>query len=73
VVIAQHGHRADIRRELKETSHQVLQDAMKDTVKQITETVGHMAEKLREYGNKERGKRSFFFDSLIDSVRDFPK
>ena len=62
---------ADIKRELVESNETVLTDAMKHTAKQITEVVGHMAEKLREYGEREKsGKRVFFFDSLVENVRD---
>ena len=62
----------DMKREMTEASEQVLQEAMKDTVKQISEAVGHMASKLREYGNQS-GKKVFFFDSLVDNVRDLAK
>ena len=62
---------ADIKRELVESNETILTDAMKHTAKQITEVVGHMAEKLREYGEREKsGKRVFFFDSLVENVRD---
>ena len=68
---------ADIKREMQEASEEVLQAAMKDTVKQISETVGHMAKKLKEYGERElsdkKGKRTFFLDSLVDNVRDLAK
>ena len=64
---------ADIKREMQEASEEVLRDALKDTVAQITKTVGHMAEKLREYGKGKDGKKSFFFDSLVGNVRDLAK
>jgi hypothetical protein len=66
----------DIRRELGETSNVVMAEAMKHTAKQITDVVGHMADKLKEYGkgghNKKTGKkeRSFFSYSLVDNVRE---
>jgi hypothetical protein len=66
----------DIRRELGETSNVVMAEAMKHTAKQITEVVGHMADKLKAYGkgghNKKTGKqeRSFFSYSLVDNVRE---
>jgi hypothetical protein len=66
----------DIKRELAETSAATLNDAMKHTAAQISEVVGHMAEKLKAYGkgghNKKTGKqeRSFFSYSLVDNVRE---
>lgn len=63
----------DIRRELAETNDVVLQDAMKHTAEQITEVVGHMAEKLKGYNSVKGGKdgtRSFFSFTLIDNVRE---
>jgi hypothetical protein len=68
----------DIKREMQEASEQMLQDIMKDNVKQISEVVGHMSSKLREYGERElsdkkSGKRTFFLDSLVDNVRDLAK
>jgi hypothetical protein len=59
---------ADIKREIAETAKDVIGDAMKATAKEIVDKVGHMATKLREYG--QEGKRSFFFDSLVDNVRE---
>lgn len=59
----------DIKRELGETSDKVLDGAMKDTAKQITEVVGHMAEKLAAYGTKN-GKRNWFTDSMVENIRE---
>lgn len=59
----------DIKRELAETSDKVLDGAMKDTAKQITEVVGHMAEKLAAYGTKD-GKRNWFTDSMVENIRE---
>jgi len=67
----------DIKRELVETSNDVLTDAMRHTAKQITEVVGHMAEKLNGYKatrrkSKATGKtsRNFFSYSLVENVRE---
>jgi hypothetical protein len=62
----------DIRRELTETSETVLSDAMKHSVEQIVEVVGHMSEKLKTYGQTIEGakKHSFFTDSLVANVRE---
>lgn len=67
----------DIKRELVETSEATLTDAMKDTARQISEVVGHMAEKLKGYNSKVSGKkkrsttaRSFFSHSLVENVRE---
>jgi hypothetical protein len=60
----------DIRRELQETSQATLTDAMKHTAKQISEVVGHMAEKLKDYKKPGKKARSFFSYSLVDNVRE---
>jgi len=60
----------DIKRELTETSADVLNGAMQDTVKQIAEVVGHMAKKLGEYKSVKDGKRHFFANSLVENVRE---
>jgi len=60
----------DIKRELTETSANVLDGAMQHTVKQIAEAVGHMATKLKEYKAKDDGKRHFFANSLVENVRE---
>jgi len=59
----------DIKRELAETNEAVLADAMKHTAKQITEVVGHMAEKLKAYKKPGKGSRSFFSHTLVENVR----
>jgi hypothetical protein len=64
---------ADIKRELEQTTARVGNDTLRHTAERITEAVGHMAEKLREYnsGNLGKdGKRNFFLNSLVDNVRD---
>jgi hypothetical protein len=62
---------ADIKAELAKTSKEVVANAMQHTATQIIETVGHMAEKLKDYnaGSGDK-KRKFFLDSLVDNVRD---
>jgi len=62
---------ADIKREIAEMSDRVIDDAMRHTARQIVETVGHMAEKLKEYKSGDEGApRKFFFNSLVDNVRE---
>jgi hypothetical protein len=62
---------ADIKAELAKTSKDVVANAMQHTATQIIETVGHMAEKLKDYnaGSGDK-KRKFFLDSLVDNVRE---
>jgi hypothetical protein len=60
----------DIKRELAETSDATLNDAMKHTVTQISEVVGHMAEKLKGYKKAGNKSRSFFSYSLVENVRE---
>jgi hypothetical protein len=59
----------DIRRELNETSANVLDSAMKHSMAQIAEVVGHMSEKLKSYKTKSE-TRNFFASSLVDNVRE---
>lgn len=64
---------ADIRREIEETSIRVAADTLRHTAQRIADTVGHMAEKLKEYNSGSKGKndkRNFFLNSLVDNVRD---
>jgi len=61
----------DIRRELAESADAVLDDAMKDSARQIVEVVGHMSRKLKEFdANEKAGTRSFFTASLVNNVRE---
>jgi hypothetical protein len=62
---------ADIKAELAKTSKDVVANAMQHTATQIIETVGHMADKLKDYnaGSGDK-KRKFFLDSLVDNVRE---
>src|SRR5262249_53471202 len=56
----------DIKRELDETSVEVLDGAMRDTIEQITTVVGHMAGKLKAYGKDD----SFFTKAIVNNVRE---
>jgi len=58
---------ADIKRELNETSDQVLTDAMAHTAKQLSEVIGNMATKLKD---NDEGERQIFRDSLVENVRE---
>jgi hypothetical protein len=60
----------DIKRELVETNDAVLTDALQHTAQQITEVVGHMADKLKRYKQKGKDSRSFFSYTLVDNVRE---
>jgi hypothetical protein len=66
----------DIRADLAAKNERVIDDAMRETAHDIIEKVGHMAEKLKEYQGvgarkgKGRAGRTFFFDSLVDNVRE---
>ena len=63
---------ADIKAEIEASTAQVTEDAMKHNYQQIAEVVGHMAEKLKEYGTKKPGARkaSWFADTLVENVRE---
>jgi hypothetical protein len=58
---------AEIKQQLQATSKEAVSNAMHHTGQRIIETVGRMAEKLREYKTTE-GK--CFRDSLVDNVRE---
>lgn len=58
---------AEIRQQLEETTRDAVSKAMEHTGQRIIETVGRMAEKLREYKTTE-GK--CFRDSLVENVRE---
>jgi hypothetical protein len=65
----------DIKRELAETNDRVLADAVQHTAKQITDVVGKMAEKLKDYKKPGKGSRSFFSHNLdndpgLDAITD---
>jgi hypothetical protein len=55
---------------------QALDDAMRDSVTRVVETVGHMATRLRAYRPAERrGDRTegAFRNSLVDNVRELAR
>jgi hypothetical protein len=64
---------AEIKAKLKETTSNVVDNAMKHTAEQIVAVVGKMAKKLGEYrpsagkGDKSEG---IFRDSLVENVRE---
>lgn len=60
----------DLRREITQSTSGVVDKAMEATASEIIETVGHMAEKLKEYGTAKEGERKFFLDSLVGNVRE---
>lgn len=57
-----------IRKELVADTANVIDNAMKDNAEQIITIVGHMASKLKDYGE---GKR--MHDSLVENVRELAK
>lgn len=69
-----------IRAQIEETSKQALQRAQQEVVERIREAVGHMADRLREYGetlnaraaSNETGKAGAprLFDSLVENIRE---
>ena len=63
---------ADIKRELAETSDQVLAGAMADTKDQIVKVVGHMSERLAAYKSGGKGEKAegIFRDTLVENVRE---
>jgi len=76
--VLDHDTIEDIKRELAETNEQVLADATRHSIDQITRIVGHMSEKLSEYkpgapvkkGKGGKPKKTFFTDSLVENVRE---
>jgi hypothetical protein len=65
----------DIRAEIAQTVEATTREAMTDTYRQVAKVVGHMAERLSEYGEKKEGstKKSYFTDSLVGNIRDLCK
>ena len=69
-------HAADIRADVEARLKQALDDAMRDSVTRVVETVGHMATRLRAYRPAERrGDRTegAFRNSLVDNVRELAR
>lgn len=68
---------AEISKDLDVRLDGLLDSALKDAASRISDTVGHMVERLKAYkpGNKEKGKKveGKFHDSLIEHVRDLAK
>jgi hypothetical protein len=61
----------DIKREISGSSVDAVDAAKRDSARRITELVGHMATKLKEYSvGKKRKARNFFCDSLVENVRE---
>lgn len=63
----------DIRDEMARSSGAALDDAMRSTGDEIIEKVGYMSKRLKEVAEVEPGKKKFFFDSLVENVRDLAK
>ena len=69
-------HAADIRADVEARLKQALDDAMRNSVTRVVETVGHMATRLRAYRPAERrGDRTegAFRNSLVDNVRELAR
>lgn len=66
-------HADDIRADIEERMRKALDEAMREPVRRIIDTVGHMAERLRAYkpsggrGDRTEGQ---FRDTLVQNVRD---
>lgn len=69
-------HAADIRADVEVRLKQALEDAIRDSLDRVIETVGHMATKLRTYrpardlGDRTEGA---FRNSLVDNVRELAR
>lgn len=64
----------DIRSDLEDRMKQALVDAMKDPVQRVTEVVGKMSERLKNYkpGDRDKGVKptGMFRDSLVDNIKE---
>lgn len=66
----------DLRAQIEQSTQKALSNAMHDVTQRILDTVGRMAEKLRDYKPKheENGKlvqaENVFRDSLVENVRE---
>jgi hypothetical protein len=64
---------AEIRADIEARTKQALADAMRDVWERVAESVGHMADRLKNYrpaetkGDKSQG---IFRDSLVENIRD---
>lgn len=67
-------HEQDIKSDLEERMKEALSAAMRDPIERITETVGKLAERLKNYkpADKAKGKKAegTFRDSLVDNIKD---
>ena len=64
---------SDIKAQLQTTTTNVIDNAMRDTVAQIVDRVGKMAEKLAAYkpsGGKDDPAEGVFRNSLVENVRE---
>jgi hypothetical protein len=65
----------DVEQDIREEIEAQLRDATaglsKESARSIVETVGHMAKKLKEY--KSEGKKTHFWDSLVENVRELAR
>jgi len=61
----------EIRQQVRTTTGNVLDNAMKHTITQVSETVGHMAKALAEYGDEIDGSKRTrsFKDTLVENIR----
>jgi hypothetical protein len=66
---------ADIKREVEESMATVKRDAFQHSIDQIKDVVGHLATKLKTYGESAdgRSKKSYFRDSTVEHVAELAK
>lgn len=66
-------HAEDIRADIEKRMYEALEQAMREPIRRVLDTVGHMAERLRSYkpaarkGDRTEGQ---FRDTLVQNVRD---
>lgn len=63
----------DIKDEIARSSDAALNDAMRSTGDEIIEKVGYMSRRLKEVAGAKEGEKKYFFDSLVENVRDLAK
>jgi hypothetical protein len=61
---------ATIRAQIQADTDAAINEAMRDTVQRIKNTIGHMAERLKAYKLDGNGVSNPFRDSLVGNVRD---